>query len=209
MTGTRDRILDSGGEFFRRQGYAGTGVKQIVEAAGAPLASLYHFFPGGKEQLGAEVILRSGAIYQQLIGAIFDPASDVVMAVGNFFRGAAETLRQTDYADACPIATIALEVASSSEPLREATAEVFESWIAEAAQRFRAAGISTRKARELAIYMIAALEGAFVLSRAMRSTEPVKIAGAAATEAVRAALPDSARMRARRSGPRTGNPARG
>ena len=60
MTGTRDRILDSGGEFFRRQGYAGTGVKQIVEAASAPFASLYHFFPGGKEQLGAEVIRRSG-----------------------------------------------------------------------------------------------------------------------------------------------------
>jgi len=205
MTGTRDRILNSGGEFFRRQGYAGTGVKQIVAAAGAPLASLYHFFPGGKEQLGAEVIRRSGAIYQQLIGEIFDPAPDVVTAVRNFFNGAAETLQQTDYADACPIATIALEVASNSEPLREATAEVFERWIAEAAQRFRAAGISTRRARELAIYMVAALEGAFVLSRAMRSTEPVKIAGAAATAAVRSALPESGRQR---SGLRTGSPAR-
>jgi len=205
MTGTRDRILNSGGEFFRRQGYAGTGVKQIVAAAGAPLASLYHFFPGGKEQLGAEVIRRSGAIYQQLIGEIFDPAPDVVTAVRNFFNGAAETLQQTDYADACPIATIALEVASNSEPLREATAEVFESWIAEAAQRFRAVGISTRRARELAIYMVAALEGAFVLSRAMRSTEPVKIAGAAATAAVRSALPESGRQR---SGLRTGSPAR-
>ena len=205
MTGTRDRILNSGGEFFRRQGYAGTGVKQIVAAAGAPLASLYHFFPGGKEQLGAEVIRRSGAIYQQLIGEIFDPAPDVVTAVRNFFNGAAETLQQTDYADACPIATIALEVASNSEPLREATAEVFERWIAEAAQRFRAVGISTRRARDLAIYMVAALEGAFVLSRAMRSTEPVKIAGAAATAAVRSALPESGRQR---SGLRTGSPAR-
>src|SRR5271168_2784866 len=105
MTGTRDRILDAGGEFFGRQGYASTGVKQIVEAAQAPFASLYHFFPGGKEQLGAEAIRRSGAVYLQSIDAVFEPAPDVVSAVGAFFAGAAETLRRTGYADACPIAT--------------------------------------------------------------------------------------------------------
>ncbi len=206
MTGTRDRILDSGGEFFRRQGYAGTGVKQIVEAASAPFASLYHFFPGGKEQLGAEVIRRSGAMYLQLVDAFFTPAPDVATAIANAFAGAAETLRQTDYADACPIATIALEVASTSEPLREATAEVFESWIGALAQRFREAGISSRKAQELAIMVLSALEGAFVLSRALRSTEPVKIAGAAASAAVRAALPE--RRRGPQKRPRAGSASR-
>ena len=57
---TRERILETSGELFRRQGYMGTGVKQIVEEAGAPFGSLYHFFPGGKEELGAETIRRSG-----------------------------------------------------------------------------------------------------------------------------------------------------
>jgi len=208
MTGTRDRILNAGGEFFGRQGYAGTGVKQIVEAAQAPFASLYHFFPGGKEQLGAEVIRRSGALYQQLIGAVFDPAPDVVSAVESFFVGAAETLRQTGFADACPIATIALEVASSSEPLRQATAEVFESWIAAAAQRFSEAGIGSGKSRELAIYMIAALEGAFVLSRAARNTEALTIAGAMAASAVRAALPERRRNGGRAHRARTGGRSR-
>jgi AcrR family transcriptional regulator len=56
---TREKILDSSGELFRRQGYVGTGVKQIVEEAGAPFGSLYHFFPGGKVELGAETIRRS------------------------------------------------------------------------------------------------------------------------------------------------------
>ena len=52
---TKDRIIDSSAELFRRQGYTGTGVKQIVAAASAPFGSIYHFFPGGKEELGAEV----------------------------------------------------------------------------------------------------------------------------------------------------------
>ncbi len=48
---------------FRRTGYTGTGMKQIAQAAGAPFGSIYHFFPGGKAQLGEEVIRSAGAGY--------------------------------------------------------------------------------------------------------------------------------------------------
>jgi hypothetical protein len=82
-------------------------------------------------------------------------------------------------------------VASTSEPLREATAEVFESWIAAAGARFVAAGIPRARARELAVTLLAVLEGAFILSRATRSTKPVEIAGVAAAEAVRNTLATS------------------
>lgn len=94
----------------------------------------------------------------------------------------------TDYADACPIETVALEVASTNEPLRKATAEVFESWIESLAGRFATAGIPQERARELSISLITSLEGAFVLSRAMRSPEPLLASGATATAAVRSAL---------------------
>jgi AcrR family transcriptional regulator len=185
---TKDRIIDSSAELFRRQGYTGTGVKQIVVAANAPFGSLYHFFPGGKEQLGAEVIRSSGRLYIQLFATIAAQAPDVITAVGEFFSGAAETLLETDYADACPIATVALEVASTSEPLREATAEVFDSWVAGATEYFAAAGIPRPRARELAFSMLSLLEGAFVFCRAMRTVEPLQIAGASAVAAVQEAL---------------------
>jgi AcrR family transcriptional regulator len=185
---TRDRIVDASAELFRRQGYSATGVKQIVAAAQAPFGSVYHFFPGGKEQLGAEAIRHSGALYEQLIPAVFDLAPDVVTGTRDFFAGAAAHLVATGYEDACPIATVALEISSSSEPLREACADVFASWIAAGALRFEAAGIAADQARELTIAMIAALEGAFVLARALRSPKPLEIAGALAADAVRAAV---------------------
>ena len=185
---TRDRIVYASAELFRRQGYTGTGLKQITAEAQAPFGSLYHFFPGGKEQLGDEVIRVAGEFFRRLFETIADDAPDIVTGVGDFFDGAAETLRQTDYADACPIATVALEVASTNETLRKATADVFESWIGEAADRLADAGLPRRRAREVAIATIASLEGAFVLSRAMRTTEPMKAAGAAAAETVRNAL---------------------
>jgi len=188
---TKSRILDATAELFMRYGYTGTGLKQIVADANAPFGSLYHHFPGGKQELGVEVIRRSGAMYFELVTGIFDAAPDVVSGVHDCFAGAAEVLRATDYADACPIETVALEVASTNEPLRAATAEVFEGWIEGATVRFRAAGIDDRKARELSISLIALLEGAFVLCRAARTTKALDAAGRTAAAAVEAVLRDA------------------
>jgi AcrR family transcriptional regulator len=185
---TRDRIVATSAELFRRQGFASTGVKQIVAEASAPFGSLYHFFPGGKEQLGAEVIRWSGGLYGQLLGLFFTPGADPVEATRNFFAAAAQTLVDTDYADACPIATVALEASSTSEPLREACAEVFEGWVALASAQLLDAGIAPARARPLALSLIAALEGAFVLARALRTIEPLEAAGEAAAARVEGAL---------------------
>ena len=188
MPDTRTRLVDAGADLFGRQGYAATGVKQIVTAAQAPFGSMYHHFPGGKEQLGAEAIRASGALYELLIPAVFDPAPDLVSGVRAFFAGAAQHLEQTDYEDACPIATVTLETASTSEPMRQASAAVFESWIAAGVPRFTAAGLDDRTARELVVSLICALEGAFVLARAARSIEPLQIAGELTAAATQRAL---------------------
>ena len=209
MSTTRDRIVDVSAELLRRQGYAATGVKQIVTDAQAPFGSLYHHFPGGKEQLGAEAIRVSGALYEQLIPAVFDPAPDPPSAVRAFFAGAAAHLRETDYADACPIATVSLEVSSSSETMREACAEVFESWIAACVVRLVSSGLSDAKSRELAIAMFAALEGAFVLARAVRSTEALAVAGELTASAVEQALADRSEPSADESGAWRGSFATG
>jgi AcrR family transcriptional regulator len=185
---TKERILDSSGELFRRQGYMGTGVKEILAEAGAPFGSLYHFFPGGKAELGAETVRRSGLLYGLLLGEFAGPEVPLAAGIRAFFAGAAETLRETGYTDACPIATVALETSSTNEDLREACADVFNAWIAGGTERFAAEGIPRDQARALVIQMLSALEGAFVLSRALRSTEPVELAGEASVKAIEAAL---------------------
>jgi len=188
-TATKDRILDTTATLFRQYGYTGTGIKQIVADAHAPFGSLYHYFPGGKEQLGVEVIRRSGRLYLDLFETVVGSAPDPVAGIDDFFAGAAEVLHATDYADACPIATVALEVASRSEPLRAATAAVFEQWVDGAARYLSAGGVPTGQARDLATLLISLLEGAFILCRSSRDTQALEVARRAATAAVRAALP--------------------
>jgi hypothetical protein len=120
VNSTRERIRDATAELMRVQGYAGTGLKQISTTAEAPFGSIYHFYPGGKEELAEEVIRTSGAAYGELFDALLGPAPDLLTGITTAFEHAAQTLADTDYADACPIATVALEVANTNEPLRRA-----------------------------------------------------------------------------------------
>jgi AcrR family transcriptional regulator len=177
-TPTRERILYATAELLRRQGYNGTGLKQVVAEAEAPFGSLYHHFPGGKQELGEEVIGMAGAFFQALVTAVYDAEPTPEASVRAVFTGAAETLAATDYEDACPIATVALEVASTDDRLRRATATVFEQWAAALTERLGDRG--------KALAVIAALEGGFVLCRASRSTEPMLAAGEMAAALVAA-----------------------
>jgi AcrR family transcriptional regulator len=189
MPATRERIVNTSTELFGRQGFSATGMNQIVAEAQTALGSIYHFFPGGKEQLCEEAIRTSGQIYMQLIEAVIDAAPDVTVGVHDFFVGAGAHLIATDYADACPIATIALEVATTNDELRRATADVFELWITATSERLVAAGIPPGRARELSMFALAALEGAFILSQASRTVDAIEAAGTHVVACVRAALP--------------------
>jgi AcrR family transcriptional regulator len=188
---TRDRILDASEELFRRQGMTGTGLKQILEQAGAPFGSLYHHFPGGKDQLAAETIRRAGAYYGALVMELLVAEPELAAGMRSAFRGAGDTLVQTDYADACPIETVALEVASTNDTLREATAEVFESWLQGLTLLLVHEGIEERAARGLAHVVVSALEGAFILARTARSTEALEACAESMATLVELAVRDA------------------
>jgi len=185
---TRERLVESALALFRRQGYAATGVKAVLAVAKTPYGSLYHWFPGGKQELGVAAVAHGGAQYRALIELQYPAGVDVIKATADSFVAAADMLEATDYADACPIATIALEVANTDEPMRIAAAEAFESWLAVIEQRFVAAGMTKERAREVAVEIFCLIEGAALLSRTTRSSAPLHIAGRTAANAVAAGI---------------------
>ena len=185
---TRQRILTASGELMRRHGYAGTGIKAILTASTVPYGSLYYHFPGGKEEVGVETIRQGGEAYLALVDSYFPPGADLPAATATFFADAADFVASTDYADACPVGTIAGEIASTSEPMREAAAAAFRSWIDLFEQRLAEAGVGPDRAHEVAVELFCAIEGAFLLARTTRDVSPLHITGRAAEAAVRAAL---------------------
>jgi AcrR family transcriptional regulator len=205
MHNTRARLVTATNELFRRHGYQGTSLKHVTKAAGATIGSLYHFFPGGKDDLAIAAITESGEAYRQLFEMVAAAAPDAPSAVADFFDGAADVLEETDYIDPCPIGTIAREVASTNEELRQATDQVFVRWIETAASTFESDGLPRAAAEELATTIVATLEGGFVLARARRDATLLRIAGRQArrlTEQAMQAAPATTRaidQRARRA----------
>jgi AcrR family transcriptional regulator len=177
MADTRERLLTTTAALFQRQGLNGTSMKQITDGADATTGSLYHFFPGGKDELAAEVIKTSGAGYLELFRLVTAVATTSAQAMTMLFEGAAATLEQSDFVDACPIFTVAHEVASADETLRLACESVFDSWTATATAMFRADGLRPKLAAELATTVVAAIGGAFILARTAKNADLMRATG--------------------------------
>ena len=174
---TRESILTAAAELMRHKGYGAVGMKDIAVASGAPIGSLYHHFRGGKVQIAREALINAGHAYALLIPSIVDSYTDLGDAVDAVFAQAAEDMATTGFANMCPVASVAAEVADTVEELRDTSATVFQAWIDGGAAYFAARGLDESEARELTLALIGALEGAFVLARTLQSAEPLLAAG--------------------------------
>src|ERR1700751_4274728 len=88
QSGTRVRLVESAAELFSRQGFGATGIKAVLAAAAAPYGSLYHFFPGGKQELGAAALTHGGERYRELLESLYPPGADLAAATaGSFVQG--------------------------------------------------------------------------------------------------------------------------
>jgi AcrR family transcriptional regulator len=171
---TKERILASTAELFRRQGYAGTGLKQIVAEADAPFGSLYHHFPGGKEQLAAEALERSGQSWTGLLDEVLESSRTTAGAMRRWVRMIATQLEATDFAAGCPVATVALEAAPRSDAISTAATQVYTAWVALIRARLEDEGVASSRARTAAVAAVAAIEGALVLAKSSRDTTPLR-----------------------------------
>jgi hypothetical protein len=108
-----------------------------------------------------------------------DPYPDLRTAVGAFFTAAAEDIERSGWANMCPIGTVVGELTDNEAGLRSVAAEVAGSWISQGTGYFLRYGLAETTARHLVIAMLGALEGAFLLSRALHSAEPLHTAGEA------------------------------
>jgi AcrR family transcriptional regulator len=176
---TRESILTAAAELMRHKGYGAVGVKDIAQASGAPIGSLYHHFRGGKVQIAREALINAGHAYALLMHSIVDEYDDLGDAVDAVFTQAAEDMAGTGFANMCPVASVAAEVADTVEELRETSAAVFQGWVDGGSAYFARRGLNASRAREVALALIGSLEGAFVLARTLRSTEPLLAAGRA------------------------------
>ena len=161
---SRAALIDIAATLFRRQGYAATGLNQILDEAGVKAGSLYHHFPRGKQQLAAAVVDSAGSGIEQLLRrflATDRPVADIVDRwIDLLVAGLAG-----DQRDGCPIEPIATESVNASPLVRAAAARAFTGWCAAIEDRLCTEGWSAAEAKTVALGVISLIEGALILSR--------------------------------------------
>lgn len=176
MTTKRDAIIETTCHLIEMQGYHATGINQILEESGAPKGSLYYYFPEGKEELASEAIERSSRVIEQRIREVIRGGVDPAEGIRTFFVTLSEHIDASGYRQGGPLTAIAVEAASTNERLRTACNDAYTLWQAAFAERLRDQ-FDDKRARSLASLIVAALEGAIILSRSERTVEPLLSAG--------------------------------
>ncbi|MEU8678649.1 TetR/AcrR family transcriptional regulator [Streptomyces sp. NPDC048560] len=177
QTSTRDRIVVAASRLLQRQGYIGTGIKQIAQEAEATLGSVYHFFPGGKEAVAVAAIKHSTEEFATLLRKALDSEDDPADAVLACAQQLADELGESGWIDGCPVTAAALETLGTDSEIQQACADALRSWEQLVREKLLRCGFPSQNARELATTIISALEGAEVTAQVNRSEEPLLMAG--------------------------------
>jgi len=177
-TDTRQRMIDAAKVSYRHHGVAATGFTEVLERAGATRGTIYHHFPGGKEELAVAVVESSGANVEQMIRALGDRSASPLEAVNAFIEVCVAALEGTGGTFGCPIAPAVLE-SPDAETVLDAAAKAFDQWKVAIEEQLAQAGVGDEHAAQLATLLIASVEGGFVLARATRSAGPMREVGSA------------------------------
>ncbi|AYF79155.1 TetR/AcrR family transcriptional regulator [Nocardia yunnanensis] len=164
-------MLTSAVLLFRERGVDATSLGDVIAHARAPRGSIYHHFPGGKAQLAQEATRRAGTLMGSMISGSLaqgDPAATLRLVV-DLFR---EQLAATDFRAGCPVAAAALEGGDTPEA-RHVAGEAFTAWEQTIASALWQHGLDMDRARSVAAMALSAIEGALLLAKAKRSTEPL------------------------------------
>lgn len=170
---TRSRILSSAFRLFRKHGYHGVGLNDILAAASAPKGSLYHHFPGGKEEIGVAVVAEITRGILALFGASrAKKTSTVLMQVGEQMSA---TIERTNH-EICTLFTAFLAERSASPKLGEAVANAYSEMTLAIETRLKQDGFAARVARERAATVVMLLEGGAMIAQAQQSVAPFSLA---------------------------------
>jgi TetR/AcrR family transcriptional regulator, transcriptional repressor for nem operon len=172
---TREKLLHSAFAEIYRQGFQGASLDLILADAGMTKGALYHHFPD-KAALGYAVVdeVIRGLLLKRWLGVLERQPGDPLSALQGMLKQRAAELTAHEVELGCPLNNLAQEMSPLDERFRRRISATFETWIdgfARVIERGQAEGIIKRevKARQVATFLVGALEGCYGLAKSARS----------------------------------------
>lgn len=164
---TKERILAVARELFQKQGYSATGITQILKIVGVPKGSLYHFFPGGKEELMLATIDKTMSDIQSYLDEVCLQNAPGVQRVKQILK---DTLIDSQSNAVVPFALIALETAESNEAINQACQTAYTISLTVISKELIREGYDYQEAQSLARIIQCGIEGALVYGHTFKDS---------------------------------------
>ncbi len=179
----RTRMIEGAIVLLAQRGLQGASFSEVLELTGAPRGSVYHHFPGGKDQLVAEAITLAA---DRALASLQTKAGRPAVEVAEFFlEGWRSLLVRSELTAGCSV--LAVTIATDSPVLRTHAAEAFQRWRAGLADLLVQGGLSTTDGERYAAALLAASEGAVVMSRAEQDLTAFELVASVLVDQIRAA----------------------
>jgi TetR/AcrR family transcriptional regulator, lmrAB and yxaGH operons repressor len=171
-TDSKERMVAAARRLFREHGYLGTALSDVVTESAAPRGSIYFHFPGGKEELASEVTLLHASVRIADINRAAATTTTAAQLIEVFMGRERDDLVASNYREGCAVAPIVIESTPASDVLSDVARRAFQDLITTLAARLTEKGVPHERALQLATNVWTSVEGALMLSRALRSPEP-------------------------------------
>ncbi len=147
-------------------------IDEVLTRSGAPRGSVYYHFPEGRTQILTEALHYAG----DAITAAIDDAAErgAKVLVRGFVAYWERLLTESDFNAGCPVVAAAIGSAPDEPQLTADAGQILDRWRTALTHAFVADGFDQSDSESLAVMSIAALEGAVVLCRSTRNTEPLR-----------------------------------
>jgi TetR/AcrR family transcriptional regulator, transcriptional repressor for nem operon len=176
---TRDRIVRGAAELVARLGVAGVSIERVCVASGASRSQVYRYFPAKEALIDAVVDFQIAAVLARQRSSLASLGS--LADLQEWADGMIELNRTRNGAHGCPFGSLVSQLAEQSGPMRAKLDHAFQTW-----QSYLAVGLRRMQDREalnaeadvaeLAVGVVAALQGGLILAQAARSEKPLRAA---------------------------------
>jgi len=176
---TRDKILESGAQAIAGKSFNSCGLTEILQLAGVPKGSFYHYFES-KEDFGVALIERASEEFMGILRPIVgDRRRSPLKRLRAIFELGRDECLANGAGRQCLIPKLALETSQLSEPVHAAVKCAYDQWTAMLARVIREAQAAGEIAKDhdpdrLANVLVMLWEGATIRMQIDRSLHPVE-----------------------------------
>ncbi len=180
----RQRMIEETMQLLARKGVQATSFTDVLEASGASRGSVYHHFPGGKDELVVAAMDEASRQALEIVErARGRPADKVAEIFISFWRA---VLTRSGLEAGC--ALLAVTLAPDNAEQRGHAGRIFKSWRRLLATMLTEGGVPRARSDGLAASLLSSCEGAVAVARAEHSLKPFELAAAEQMLAIKAAM---------------------